>query len=237
MTNVVVPILTNFFTGFSWWLITLFILAGLLLWIGIVGSIKGYFFSRKHMIEFHENISDLRNIYGSLERELKNAKQVWICTWVGQSIHKDDVLDKCNVTRLILLDPEYSELKNYANQDDKNVILYQSIIIELSKKAIKKGIKTYWVKEPIISMIIYNPEKGEKNGWIRIGDFLPYGLPSDSPGYKVCDKLYPNLFRRMCDSYNKMVDINRDRLVTQNRIDQTEKKLSSNITVIENASG
>jgi hypothetical protein len=170
------------------------------------------------------------NTYGTLDKELKGANQVWVCTWVGQNILKQDVLDKCKITKLILLDPEYPELRLYASQDDRKPPIYQNIIIELTRRALKKDIKTYWIKEPIVAMVIHNPEKGEKGGWARIGDFLPYGLPSDSPSYTVYESKYPDLFKRIVKSYSDIIDKNKDNLVTLDRIAEVENRANKQIT-------
>jgi len=221
------PQITSIFSSWPIWQLVLLPIGIFLILFGISGAVRGTF-TKKSTVEFHEKREALIKRYGGFTTEFAKCKQVWVCAWVGQSIYRDDALHKVNITKIVLHNPEYSELKKYAELDGKNVSLYENTIIELSKQAINKRIPVYWISEPTLGIVIANPEVGDGSGWARIEDFLPYGMPSDSQSYTIHEKERPEFFGRVTKSFNNIIENNRDNLVTEDKLIETEKQLMAN---------
>ena len=226
MINLLLLRVTEWFKTWEWWELALLVIGIFLITLGITGVIKGRF-NRKTVVEFHENREALIKRYGSFVTEFAKCKEVWVCTWIGQSIYKDVMASEVRITRLVVSHPEYSELKKYATMDSKDVSAYQNIIVDLTRQALKKNIPVYWINEPTLGTVIANPEIHDGSGWARIEGYLPFGMFASSPSYTIREKEMKSFFYAIVKSFNTTIENNRGNLVTQQKLDEIEARLKA----------
>lgn len=178
-------------------------------------------------IVFYEDRNSLKLERGDLTELIRKSEYVWISCFTASSFEQDPVLRMHKVNKLILYDPEYELLKVYAAMegDVNKVKALQNSIISVTVDALHNNVLVYWVKRPLMNVVIANAESTQdETKWAKIETFIPYYKAGDRPSYIITRNGYPGLFNRLVQSFNA---------VTENKT--TTIDLMNNRQVLEDA--
>lgn len=177
-------------------------------------------------VEFYESKKQLVDIYGGLDKEISISKKMWLSFWLGSFIEDKDTLKSKNITKLALFDPEYEALQIYADLMQKDIDTVQKIILRNTETAIIEGIKVWWVKRPMDSIVVCNPEERDNTGRVRI-ESLPYNTNDQSLNIVIYEKERKELFTRMLKYFNQLMPDGQDIVSRKINVDDVRKRIES----------
>jgi hypothetical protein len=165
---------------------------------------------RKPKIEFYRNRTQLNDIRGQFEKQIKYAKQIWISVWVGTMLvpWKTFEKEKGKVTKIMLQHPNAKYLEITSENLNEPIDTYKNNIIQNTKNALelaKQGykIQVYWTLEPIAGIVIANPEKKDGIGWAKVDTYLPWTIADKYPSYIVYEDSQADLFQEVLRAFKE----------------------------------
>jgi hypothetical protein len=136
----------------------------------------------------------------SLDDELGNAKEIWLCWHSGNvKLAQGDLFNTPRKIRMILTHPDSPALREIERITNLPLNQIQESIKLLTTKVKRNGGKVVWFKGTIQnSLILADPENSDPaRSWARLEVLTPYQDPVSRPSIKVYKRDDPDLFNRL----------------------------------------
>jgi hypothetical protein len=147
---------------------------------------------------------------------IKKSKVVWGLWFSGDRIYSNQLLEKYNsVKRILLVDPNTDVFRMVVEKSIETESIVENEIKRLTKQAMSKGIPVRWYRKfQVTALTLYDPENNK--AWCVLQELKPNVPREDRPLSKIkgTDSQYKGVLARFQDIWD-----NYSRVPTSSEID------------------
>lgn len=153
-------------------------------------------------VEFYDDREIMTDRRGGLKKELEGSKELWMSSIAGAHVMHQQEQRLNSLKRVILVNPYSQYMKSLISIHGPNGETFPQMVRDVSRYCQNKNIDIKWSDNPIINVVIGNPN--DADAWARVQTFIPYQLGQYCPSYVVTKKEHPDLYNIIKISYERM---------------------------------